>query len=107
LKKAREKYYEMGMILESGVEELEKRGCLYDGRSLKYMDVFFAPTVGWFGPTRELLGLRFADTDKCPRLHKWIQDLLTNDLVKSTLPDPDTLMEYARERLAPLSASVD
>jgi len=32
LKKAREKYYEMGMILESGVEELEKRAvCMTEG----------------------------------------------------------------------------
>jgi len=106
-KKVQEKYYEMGMILESGVEELEKRGCLYDGRSLKYIDVVFAASVTWFRPLQELLGLRFGDSEKCPRLHKWIQDLLANDVVKSTLPDSDKLLEFAKKRLGLLLVWID
>lgn len=107
LKKVQEKYYEMGLIMESGVEELEKRGCLYDERSLKYMDLFYAPSVAFFGPTQELLGLRFADSEKCPRLNKWIQDLLTCDFLKSTLPHPDKLMEHGKKVFPPVSVWMD
>jgi hypothetical protein len=107
LKKVQEKYYELGVIMEGGVEELEKRGCLYDGRSLKYIDVVFAPSVAWFGPLQQLLGLRFADSEKCPHLYKWIQSLLTNDVMNSTLPDPDRFLEYGKKRLAPLLVWMD
>lgn len=103
IKKVRKSFGEMGMILERGVEELESKGCLYDGRNLKYMDVFFAPSVALSASSQMLLLGAGDSGDKTPCLNKWTQDLLTNDVVKSTLPDPSELMEYTKKKLASLS----
>ncbi|GLJ22109.1 hypothetical protein SUGI_0414780 [Cryptomeria japonica] len=82
----------MGLALERGLEELEKRGFIYQEGNLNCMDVFFAPSIPWFTPTKELFRFNLLEREKCPCLHKWIQSLLTNELVKLTLQDGGKLI---------------
>ncbi|KAH9289752.1 hypothetical protein KI387_033869, partial [Taxus chinensis] len=88
-RKGHDEYAQMAMTLESGIAEMERRGLIYlEGKTcVGYMDFCFAPYVALFGPVEKLFGLRLLGSDKCPNLHKWIQSLLTNEVVKLTLPD--------------------
>ncbi|KAH9290572.1 hypothetical protein KI387_034689, partial [Taxus chinensis] len=96
MKKAESKYAELTSTLERGVAELETRGCLYDGKDLKYMDVFYAPSLAWIDTIETLMGFKIVDGEKCPCLYRWGQSLITNPLVKSTLPDAAKLLDYSR-----------
>ncbi|GLJ24931.1 hypothetical protein SUGI_0477130 [Cryptomeria japonica] len=96
MRRLEEEYNEMILTMEAGIAELEQRGCLYDGKSLKYMDVTFAPSMAWFGPIEKLMGFKVIDNEKCPCLYKRVHNLMGNQVVKSTLPDGDKLMAYAK-----------
>ncbi|KAH9289820.1 hypothetical protein KI387_033937 [Taxus chinensis] len=98
LKKVEAEYAEMGQTLECGVAELERRGCLYDGQDLKYMDVFYAPSLAWAGPLEKMMGFKIVDGEKCPGLHRWGQSLINNQVVKSTLPGGDKLLDYFKKK---------
>ncbi|KAH9291293.1 hypothetical protein KI387_043518 [Taxus chinensis] len=100
-RKGHDEYAQMAMTLESGIAEMERRGLIYlEGKTcVGYMDVCFAPYVALFGPVEKLFGLRLLGSDKCPNLHKWIQSLLTNEVVKLTLPDGNKVIKHMKRFL--------
>ncbi|KAH9291292.1 hypothetical protein KI387_043517 [Taxus chinensis] len=97
--KGHDEYAEMAITMESGVAEMERRGLIYvEGKTrVGYMDVCFASYVALSVPLDELFGLKLPGSEKCPNLQKWIQNLLTNEDVKLTLPDASKLIKAIGE----------
>ncbi|KAH9289749.1 hypothetical protein KI387_033866 [Taxus chinensis] len=98
-KKGQDEFAQMAITIERGAAEMELRGLIYvEGKTcLGYMDLCFAPYVALFGAVEELFGLKLPGSEKCPKLQKWIQNLLTNEEVKLTLPDVDKIVKHIKE----------
>jgi len=71
--------------------------CMEGKGDLEYMDVCFTLYVAWYHVIEKLFGLKLPKGQKCPCLHRWIENLLSNEEVRSTLPEPYKLFENAME----------
>ncbi|XP_062167586.1 glutathione S-transferase U8-like [Alnus glutinosa] len=92
--KAVEEAYEVLKFLEKELKE--KR--FFGGESIGMVDIA-ANIIGyWLGACEEATGVELLTREKFPKLSNWIDEFVSNSVIKENLPPRDKLVPFLRHR---------
>ncbi|EFJ19190.1 hypothetical protein SELMODRAFT_233406 [Selaginella moellendorffii] len=84
-----------GALAELGDEE---EGPFFGGGSMSFLDVMLAPYAVLIPGVEQVMGLKPASREQCPRLHKLFGAVAEHPSAKVALPPIDKLKEYIQAR---------
>ncbi|KAK0607464.1 hypothetical protein LWI29_015448 [Acer saccharum] len=92
------------------LEIVEEHGLLgdnkyFNGEKIGMVDIALGSIVYWLGVNEEVLGVKWLQPHKFPRLHKWFQIFQEEPVIKQNLPDRDKMIIFFKLRRETLEAS--
>jgi glutathione S-transferase len=99
--KAVEEASEVLKFLEKELKE--KR--FFGGESIGMVDIAANIIGGWLGACEEATGVEFFTREKFPKLSNWIDEFVSNSVIKENLPPRDKLVPFLRYRFESVNAS--
>ncbi|XP_062166735.1 glutathione S-transferase U8-like [Alnus glutinosa] len=99
--KAVEEASEVLKFLEKELKE--KR--FFGGESIGTVDIAANIIGGWLGACEEATGVEFFTREKFPKLSNWIDEFVSNSIIKENLPPRDKLVPFLRYRFESVNAS--
>lgn len=73
------------------------------GRSLGFVDIVATLVAFWLMRTEEIVGVKVVPVEKFPEIHRWVKNLLGNDVIKKCIPPEDEHLKYIRARMESLN----
>ncbi|KAK4429931.1 Glutathione S-transferase U17 [Sesamum alatum] len=92
-----EKISEGLLLLEGAFVDCSKGKAFFGGDNVGYLDIALAGCVGWVRASDILIGAKFLDETKIPRLVGWVERLYSDSSVKDLMPDPQVLIELYKK----------
>ncbi|KAF8015929.1 hypothetical protein BT93_H1464 [Corymbia citriodora subsp. variegata] len=96
---------EMLSILEEHGPNKGKK--FFGGDNINIVDIAFGGVAHWMGVVEEVSGREMFDAEKFPRLHAWMGNIKSLQLIAENLPDQGKLCQYLacqREKLVSSSS---
>ncbi|XP_010469955.1 PREDICTED: glutathione S-transferase U7-like [Camelina sativa] len=75
----------------------------FGGRSLGFVDIVATLVAFWLMRTEDLLGVKVVPVELFPEIHRWVKNLLGNDVIKKCIPPKDEHLAYIRARMDKLN----
>ncbi|XP_020887103.1 LOW QUALITY PROTEIN: glutathione S-transferase U7 [Arabidopsis lyrata subsp. lyrata] len=75
----------------------------FGGRSLGFVDIVATLVAFWLMRTEEIVGVKVVPVEKFPEIHRWVKNLLGNDVIKKCIPPEDEHLQYIRARMEKLN----
>ncbi|XP_024540582.1 glutathione S-transferase U19 isoform X2 [Selaginella moellendorffii] len=97
-----EEFIQNCMLLEGALAELgsEEDGPFFGGASMSFLDVMLAPYSVLIPGVEQVMGLKPASPEQCPRLHKLFGAVAEHPSAKAALPQIEKLKEFIQARFA-------
>lgn len=102
-----EKLSEALVLLEEAFINCSKGKAFFGGDNVGYLDIVLGSFVGWIRVDEVMIGTKFLDEAKTPRLVGWADRLYSDSLVKDVMLDPHTLLEALKKFQAMSKAASD
>lgn len=94
--KAKVKLVEEFIRLDNTLATISLGQPFFSGDHIGFIDIVLAPYVSWLRAAECLVNLKLPDTSKCPHMNEWMEKICEQPCVQKALPQPDKLLEYAR-----------
>ncbi|VVB01868.1 unnamed protein product [Arabis nemorensis] len=69
------------------------------GTSLGFVDIVATLVAFWLMRTDEIIGVKIVPVEMFPEIHRWVKNLLQNDVVKNCIPPEDEHLKYIKARM--------
>lgn len=102
-----EKISEALLLLEEAFINCSEGKAFFGGDDVGYLDIALGSFVGWIRVDEIMIGTKFLDEAKTPRLVGWADRLYSDSLVKDVMLDPLTLLEALKKYQAISKAASD
>ncbi|KAI3467418.1 hypothetical protein Pfo_024081 [Paulownia fortunei] len=102
-----DKIFEGLLLLEEAFINCSKGKAFFGGDNVGYLDIALGCHVGWIRVTETLVGAKFLDETKTPRLVEWAERLYSDSCVKDVMLETQTLLEVFKKFQAMSTAASD
>ncbi|XP_058107661.1 glutathione S-transferase U8-like [Magnolia sinica] len=94
---------EQEKFIEESLENLKTlesalNGKFFGGDSIGLVDITACYIAHWLGVLQEVVGLTLVDVEKFPILCKWIEDFMSDSVVKESMPPREKLLAFFKAR---------
>ncbi|KAL4186955.1 hypothetical protein AMTRI_Chr09g36760 [Amborella trichopoda] len=87
--KALDEFQEGRKTLEEGL-----KGKFFSGENIGFVDIIVNFLSLWMGAIGEAANIEYYDAEKTPLIHSWIEEFISVEVVKESLPSHDMLIAF-------------
>ncbi|KAL1192670.1 Glutathione S-transferase U7 [Cardamine amara subsp. amara] len=74
----------------------------FGGKNLGFVDIVATLIAFWVMRTEEIVGVKVVPVEIFPEIHRWVKNLLANDVIKKCIPPEDEHLRYIKDRMVKL-----
>ncbi|KAL1196682.1 Glutathione S-transferase U7 [Cardamine amara subsp. amara] len=75
----------------------------FGGKNLGFVDIAATLIAFWLMRTEEIVGVKVVPVEIFPEIHRWVKNLLANDVIKKCIPPEDEHLRYIKDRMVKLN----
>lgn len=93
-----ERIKEAMVLLEEAYEKCSKGKSYFGGDNIGYIDIVVGSYMGWIKAMEIVGGMKVMEEAKTPGLLGWIHKFMSNNAVKSVIPETEIFVKLLRAR---------